>query len=282
MRATQRNKEDVRIWLNSISANGGTEPQLSIHEALKLEPEVLFFLTDGIIPAATRETARESNISKTVIHTTCIGSLENTILQLIANDHGGRFRSVSGIGVDAGTEGVTLVCFASSETSNRLKFKDIQDDLKRFKSHLDAGEISLNDDRSHSILILHNAAADIPKFTLEVQRLLKQLNSGTRAGFDMQIGSGRLGINVPLDDLDLRYSDNNIEIAGRQKMSVRELLKTSVSENDMKASQEVNAIYVFGDLDAKREVLGALEVYNLYNGSVIRIVDGEEFLKKQR
>jgi hypothetical protein len=98
----------------------------------------------------------------------------------------------------------------------------------------------------------------------------------------MQIGSGRLGINVPLDDLDLRYSDNNIEIAGRQKMSVRELLKTSVSENDMKASQEVNAIYVFGDLDAKREVLGALEVYNLYNGSVIRIVDGEEFLKKQR
>ena len=65
-------------------------------------------------------------------------------------------------------------------------------------------------------------------------------------------------------------------------MPLRELLETAVSPQNMTASQSVNAIYVFGDLDAKREILSALEVYNLYNGSILRLVDGEEFVRKQR
>lgn len=281
MRATQRNKDDVRMWLNSIDAQGGTEPQLSMHEALKLKPEVVFFLTDGIIPVATRDTARESNIGKSVIHTTCIGSLENTILQLIANDHGGRFRTVGGMASNVGSDGITLVCFVSSEPSNRLKFKRIEDDLERFESNFDKPLVLLKDN-SHSLLILHNAASDIPKFTQEVQRLIKELNSGTRAGFDMQIGSGRLGVNLPLDDLDLRFSDDAVAIFGRRKMTIRKVLETSVSEDDIAAPQSVNSIYVFGDLDAKHEILAALEVFNLYNGSIIKLVDGEEFVKQQR
>lgn len=282
MRATQHNKDDVRAWLNQINAAGGTEPELSLHEALKLEPEVVFFLTDGIIPAATRETAKRSNISETVIHTTCIGAPENTILQLIANDHGGRFRSVGGSEFDVGHEGVTLVCFVSSETSNRLKFKDIEEDLERFRDKLGDARSVLHDDNSHSMLVFHNAVSDLPKFTLEIQRLIKELNSRTRAGFDTPVNSGLLGINVPLDDLELRFSTRSIEATAGQTMLIRELLETAVSPENTTSSQAVNAIYVFGDLNAKQEVLAGLEVYNLYNGSIIRLVDGEEFLRMQR
>jgi hypothetical protein len=47
MAATANNKVRVRTQLESISPLGGTDHMLALREALKLEPEVIFFLTDA-------------------------------------------------------------------------------------------------------------------------------------------------------------------------------------------------------------------------------------------
>lgn len=84
-----------RTWIQKINPGGGTDPRTAFKMALALRPDVIFFLTDGIIPPVTRMVAKENNKSRTRIHTIAFGTNDRDgILQGIAADNQGRFRSV--------------------------------------------------------------------------------------------------------------------------------------------------------------------------------------------
>jgi hypothetical protein len=53
--ATDENKERVTRFLNSIAAQGGTAHEDALRLAIRLHPDVIFFLTDGDDPKLTPE-----------------------------------------------------------------------------------------------------------------------------------------------------------------------------------------------------------------------------------
>ena len=52
--ATDQNKERVRRFINTIVADGGTEHEDALKLAVKMHPDVIFFLTDADDPKLTR------------------------------------------------------------------------------------------------------------------------------------------------------------------------------------------------------------------------------------
>ncbi len=85
----------ARTWIQNVIPHGGTDPQNAFRLALALRPEIIFFLTDGAIPPGTRVVAKQSNKSRTRIHTVAFGLPNNQeILKGIAEDNQGRFRFV--------------------------------------------------------------------------------------------------------------------------------------------------------------------------------------------
>ncbi|MCA9068527.1 MAG: hypothetical protein KDA84_06375 [Planctomycetaceae bacterium] len=85
----------TRNWIQKIVPGGGTDPRTAFQLGLSLRPDVIFFLTDGIIPPVTRMVAKQNNKSRTRIHTIAFGTKDlEGILQGIAADNNGQFRSV--------------------------------------------------------------------------------------------------------------------------------------------------------------------------------------------
>jgi len=82
LKGTRENVARVTPWIKTRGAGGGTEPQLAFFRALQLEPrpDVIFFMTDGLIPSNVPEGVAALNTGKpaTVIHTIMFVS---TVLQ---------------------------------------------------------------------------------------------------------------------------------------------------------------------------------------------------------
>jgi hypothetical protein len=83
-------------WIKAFHPEGDTAPEDAIERALKMKPQVIYFLTDGEIPNTTRSTAKRCNADgKTVIHTIAFeyeGGAEQ--LRGIAYDSKGKYRFV--------------------------------------------------------------------------------------------------------------------------------------------------------------------------------------------
>jgi hypothetical protein len=83
-------------WIKAFHPEGDTAPEDAIERALKMKPQVIYFLTDGEIPNTTRSTAQRCNADhKTVIHTIAFeyeGGAEQ--LRGIAADSKGKYRFV--------------------------------------------------------------------------------------------------------------------------------------------------------------------------------------------
>jgi hypothetical protein len=94
--ATTGNRTKATKWIKAFHPEGDTAPEESIERALKLKPQVIYFLTDGEIPNTTRSTAQRFNTEhKTVIHTIAFeyeGGAEQ--LRGIAVDSKGKYRFV--------------------------------------------------------------------------------------------------------------------------------------------------------------------------------------------
>jgi hypothetical protein len=94
--ATTATRAKAIKWIKTIRPDGDTFPEDAIERALKMKPQVVFFLTDGEIPDTCRDTAKKWNTEhKTVIHTIAFeyeGGAE--ILRGIAADNKGKFRFV--------------------------------------------------------------------------------------------------------------------------------------------------------------------------------------------
>jgi hypothetical protein len=87
-------------WLEDVDPDGGTEPASAFQRAFTLtpRPDVIFFLTDGIIPAETGDLVAELNAggAKVVINTIAFGDPSSQeLLKRIASDSGGAYRFVA-------------------------------------------------------------------------------------------------------------------------------------------------------------------------------------------
>lgn len=93
--ATSSMRRKAEKWLRQIQPGGGTQPAEALRQALNLQPEVVFFLTDGEIPPDVREVVKQANRYNTIVHTVGFMSREGeAVLKGIAKDNRGRYRYV--------------------------------------------------------------------------------------------------------------------------------------------------------------------------------------------
>ena len=93
--ATPSMKRSATRWIVERKPSLGTDPREALEMALAFQPEVIYFLTDGVFPEECRTICQEKNQSGTVIHTISFYSPEGApLLEAIARDHRGTFRMV--------------------------------------------------------------------------------------------------------------------------------------------------------------------------------------------
>jgi hypothetical protein len=94
--ATPDNRAKVIKWIKTLKPDNDTAPEDALDRAFKLQPQVIYFVTDGEIPPTTRDSVKKFNRAhKTVIHTIAIGSQEGAeMLRGIARDNGGKYQFV--------------------------------------------------------------------------------------------------------------------------------------------------------------------------------------------
>ncbi len=100
MRARVRYVDRLVQWLEGISPGGGTQPTPAFQRAFALDvpPDVIFFLSDGIIPAeAPAEIAQMNGArgKRVIINTIAFGDASGQdLLRQVAEDSGGVFKFV--------------------------------------------------------------------------------------------------------------------------------------------------------------------------------------------
>jgi len=93
--ATSTYKRKAKQWIHTLGTGGGTRPREALELALKLKPEVIYFLTDGEIPPNTPDVVREANRDNVRINTVALGFAGSAeLLQTIARENGGTYKHV--------------------------------------------------------------------------------------------------------------------------------------------------------------------------------------------
>ncbi|MEZ6056377.1 MAG: VWA domain-containing protein [Planctomycetaceae bacterium] len=88
--ATEENRDAAFEWISQVEPVGDTNPQEALLMAIKLKPDVIYFLTDGDFNPAIVQRVTSSNIGKTVIHT--IGfenATTSSIIEELASQNNG-------------------------------------------------------------------------------------------------------------------------------------------------------------------------------------------------
>jgi hypothetical protein len=96
--ATPRQIDKTTRWVKRIWPGGGTFPMEALLQAIALEPDAIYFLSDGRFDPAVIETMKERNPRRrgqVPIHTISFVNRETIgIMKKIAKDSGGKFRFV--------------------------------------------------------------------------------------------------------------------------------------------------------------------------------------------
>jgi hypothetical protein len=100
LRARPQEKNRMIRWLDEVSPGGGTQPlpAFNLVFALDVRPDVIFFMTDGQIPAETPMRVAELNGrgGRVVINTIAFGDpTGQDLLKQIAEQSGGAYRFVA-------------------------------------------------------------------------------------------------------------------------------------------------------------------------------------------
>ena len=95
--AIDANKREFFDFLDRVTPGGGTRPERAMRRALALEPDLIYFLSDGVFDADLLDRLDEWNRSRrTKIYT--IAYLDQSgrqLLESIARQHGGEFKFVT-------------------------------------------------------------------------------------------------------------------------------------------------------------------------------------------
>ena len=96
--ATREQVDRTRRWVRRVRPSGGTYPLAALLFALSLEPDAIYFLSDGKFDPATIEALRRENpasAAQVPIHTIAFVNRETIgIMRTIARNSGGEFRFV--------------------------------------------------------------------------------------------------------------------------------------------------------------------------------------------
>lgn len=94
--ATPEAQSQYLRWMAQVKAGGQTNPEDALRLALQLQPDVVYFLTDGEFPRGVVRRICDMNRGRVVIHTVSYGSSEknNVSLRQIAEQSGGVFHFV--------------------------------------------------------------------------------------------------------------------------------------------------------------------------------------------
>jgi len=95
--ADLKTKNQLTSWLHLIGPDGGTDPRPAMAQAIALQPDAVFLLSDGEFPEGTVERVAKLNPRKVPIH--CVdmtGGQAGTHLLRIARDSGGQYASRPG------------------------------------------------------------------------------------------------------------------------------------------------------------------------------------------
>jgi hypothetical protein len=96
LKAEAQHRRSMFRWINKAKVGGGTYPLRALQGALELNPDAIFFLTDGEFDESVVEAVSQADRSpKTPIHSICIQSKTGAkLLEKIAANSGGSFREV--------------------------------------------------------------------------------------------------------------------------------------------------------------------------------------------
>jgi len=82
-------------WMTNVRAEGNTDPREALQMALKLRPDVIYFLTDGSFEFRVNKTLEGIQQSQTSIHTFAFGETEaEKTLKILANHNNGKYHFV--------------------------------------------------------------------------------------------------------------------------------------------------------------------------------------------
>jgi hypothetical protein len=83
-------------WMAQVPHGGDTEPEEALLAALSLEPDIIYFLTDGAFAYRVTETVRRNNTGDIPIHTIGFGDNEGERWLLkIADESGGEYQFIT-------------------------------------------------------------------------------------------------------------------------------------------------------------------------------------------
>jgi hypothetical protein len=106
IKATPEAQKHFLYWMARTKAGGNTEPEAALRIAMQLQPDVVYFLTDGAFKYRVIEHVRELNRSRVTVHTVSFGGDERAtdFMEQIASQNGGTFHYVSPEGEQATEE----------------------------------------------------------------------------------------------------------------------------------------------------------------------------------
>lgn len=99
VKGSDANKRKCFTWVNSITADSGTDPTEAMKRALELRPDAIWLLSDGQFDQKIAETIRQANGGGRVVISTIAFLNRNgeAVLRSIADQNGGKYRFVSGV-----------------------------------------------------------------------------------------------------------------------------------------------------------------------------------------
>ena len=93
--ATLDNKMKHLTWVAKIQGGGNTDPRDALKMALALEPDVIYFLTDGVFDPKVADEVTKLNTQKVSIHTFCFTNNSGaSMLQDIARKNNGTYKFI--------------------------------------------------------------------------------------------------------------------------------------------------------------------------------------------
>ena len=93
--ATSENKQRFIKWVTKMRAVGDTDPRAAMSLALKLNPDVIYFLTDGSFEFRTKKALNKLTQKRIAIHTYALGNREGEpVLRRLAERNRGEYHFI--------------------------------------------------------------------------------------------------------------------------------------------------------------------------------------------
>ena len=93
--ALPRHRHRYLNWLTQVRAVGNTDPRQALGMAVRMQPDVIYFLTDGSFDKAVQADLLKLRVANTAIHTFAFGERDGErTLKLVAKNNKGRYHFI--------------------------------------------------------------------------------------------------------------------------------------------------------------------------------------------